>query len=421
MKAKLFFMALTLLAGECNAFATDVVEVADVSIPKGGLGIMEIGCDFDTECTAFTIDLALPAGVTVQTDAADELIFTAGFGGTLHQMQGRKLANGNYRFSCISMDKEALPLSGVLLRVNLSSDESTNVGDVLTATLTAIEFTTMTSTALHLPDVDFAVSIVDSHVVLDETSTTLPTAESGVIPLRVLRTINAGEWSTLCLPFNMTEAQLKSVFGDDVLLEEFTDYEPEYDAADNIIGIAVNFQRADLTDGLYANYPYLIKTSHSISSFELESVLEPEEEYAVVEYDNGKHGKQRVVFGSFIGTYHAETVVPDKCLFLSGNKFWYSSGKTKMKAFRAYFDFSDVLAKVESAGAKIHINVDGQATGITEVESDKQKVKNGSEVIYDLQGRPISISSDTSLPTVLPKGVYIINGKKMLIKQSQED
>ncbi|MBR3442021.1 MAG: hypothetical protein IKG96_00010 [Bacteroidaceae bacterium] len=420
MKKILCLMALLLTIGVNRAYSTDIVEVDEVSIQQGGQGVMEICCDFGTECTAFTIDLALPSGISVQKDTSDELVFSTGFSGTMHQIQGTKLANGNYRFSCISLDKEAIPQTGVLLRVTLCSDGSATVGDALSATLTSIEFTSMSSAAIHLADVNFTINITDSHVVLDESSTVLPASTSAPVPLRVLRTINAGEWSTLCLPFNMTEAQLKSVFGDDVLLEEFTDYEPEYDAADNIIGIAVNFQRADLTDGLYANYPYLIKTSHSISSFELESVLEPEEEYAVVEYDNGKHGKQRVVFGSFIGTYHAETVVPDKCLFLSGNKFWYSSGKTKMKAFRAYFDFSDVLAKVESAGAKIHINVDGQATGIGETKNEELRMKN-SEVIYDLQGRPISISSDTSLPTVLPKGVYIINGKKMFIKQSQED
>jgi len=38
--------------------------------------------------------------------------------------------------------------------------------------------------------------------------------------------------------------------------------------------------------------------------------------------------------GSFVGTL-AKTVVPADALFISGNKFWYSTGKTNKKAGKA--------------------------------------------------------------------------------------
>ena len=40
--------------------------------------------------------------------------------------------------------------------------------------------------------------------------------------VRVKRTINANEWSTICLPFAITAEQVKGVFGDDVQLGDFT-------------------------------------------------------------------------------------------------------------------------------------------------------------------------------------------------------
>jgi len=56
----------------------------------------------------------------------------------------------------------------------------------------------------------------DSRVVLDETSTTAPKASNGAVDVLVKRTIKANEWSTICLPFTMTETQVKTAFGDDV-------------------------------------------------------------------------------------------------------------------------------------------------------------------------------------------------------------
>lgn len=54
-------------------------------------------------------------------------------------------------------------------------------------------------------------------------------------------------------------------------------------------------------------------------------------------------GKKKAERGYFIGTYTANTEVPADNLFLSGNKFWYSSGLTQMKGFRGYFELADVV------------------------------------------------------------------------------
>ena len=42
---------------------------------------------------------------------------------------------------------------------------------------------------------------------------------------------------------------------------------------------------------------------------------------------------------------------------------------------------------------------------------------NEAGAVYDLSGRRVSVSSVSSVPSVLPKGVYIVNGKKVYINK----
>ena len=191
-----------------------------------------------------------------------------------------------------------------------------------------------------IPDVNFQLEIVDAEI-LDENSTEAPVAASNVNVI-MRRTISADKWNTICLPFAMSEAQVKSAFGDDVKLADFTGITSTYedpDTEEKVIGIKVNF--ATVT-AIAENHPYLIKVSSEISKFEVASVtINPAD--ASVDMNGYRTGsgtkKDPYVwhYNSFIGTYVAETEVPSGDLFISGNKFYYSKGTTKMKGFRGYF------------------------------------------------------------------------------------
>lgn len=254
------------------------------------------------------------------------------------------------------------------------------------------------------PVITSELTISDGSVVLDENSETIPASTASDVNIKVKRTIKAEMWSTICLPFDMTQDQLYDAFGTDVKLAEFDSYDAEYDADDNVTSITINFSDADLTEGLYANYPYMIKTSADISEFSATATITPDEENAVAEYDNGKTGKRREVYGTFYGTYRANTYVPEGCLFVgSGNRFWYSTGNTKMKAFRAYFDLTDVLqAYYDGSETNVRMLINSETTGIQNLTQGEVTTPT-----YDLQGRRIL------RPT---KGIYITNSKKIFIK-----
>ena len=257
------------------------------------------------------------------------------------------------------------------------------------------------------------LTIID-RITLKETSDVAPEPMTGV-DVRVERTINANEWSTICLPFAMDNTQVKAAFGNDVQMAEFTGCEVN----DDITNIVVNFASIE-TPAIEANHPYLIKVTDAVSQFEVDDVnIEPEEEPTVVcnETVVTIPGIGKVTLSNkFIGTYVANTTLGSAdvpVLYLTGNNFRYSVGNVKMKAFRGYFNLKDLsayLANESESGAKIGFNVDDEVTAIEGINTNQRIV----EGVYDLQGRKVMVK-DGDINN-LQRGLYIINGKKVAIK-----
>ena len=241
------------------------------------------------------------------------------------------------------------------------------------------------------PDVTFYVKVVDALTVkLDENATEAPKAAAGV-NVNVKRTLAKGVWSTIVLPFDMTEAQVKEAFGDGVVIGDLKAWTSKSEG-DKVTAISVQFESVSAIE---ASHPYVINASQAVTEFTVKGVdITPEEEPYV------EVGKKKTL-GSMTGTYVAGVNVPAEALFLNDGKFWYSKGSSKpMKAFRAYFEFFDVLAAYEDAASRINITFD-DVTAIKTV-----KTTTGEE-IYTLSGQRVDKAG---------KGVYIVNGKKVIKK-----
>ena len=404
---KKIFMLLTALVAYCGGAMADGLEVQDVNISQGGEATLEIALENPvTAFAAFQFNVELAEGITITTNDKGKFVYEKGerldeeFSLSLSQPDA--LVN-TYRVLGYYTETQAIPsTTGAVVKITIKADAALAVGTTHVCKLSAINLTETNETKHTPDDITFNVKITEkTYTILDETSTIAPVASGGPVDIKVKRTIKANEWSTLVLPFDMTEAQLKEALGSDVKLAEFEDYEADY-TGDDVTGLTVNFVATDLTEGFYGNYPYLVKTSADITEFIVTSTIDPDEEGAVAEYDNGKTGKQRKVLGSLIGTYHAGDAIPADGLFLSGNKFWYSTGATIIKAFRAYFEFIEVLSG--GGEAKMCYMVDEEPTSIEGITPD---MENG--VWYTLDGRQLN-----GKPT--EKGVYIVDGKKVLIK-----
>ncbi|MBR6320781.1 MAG: hypothetical protein IKR50_10170 [Prevotella sp.] len=403
MKKNIILLLTACLFSLGQAVADNRLTVSDVNVAQGGQATLEIDCEFDTEYTAFELQLALPEGLSLLTDSEGYPIVERAFD-TNHILTGNLLpSNGNYKITCRSMENLSMPTSGPLLLVTLLADASLTVGTSLNATVTACEFTrTADSQGESLADADFTVNITEFRTLLDEASTTEPVAETNA-NVRVRRTIKAGEWSTICLPFAMTEEQVKGAFGSDVQIGDFNDYEFDGDA------ISVKFNAAAAIE---ANHPYVIKVTTDVAEFTVDGVdIDPQE--AVVDFDTSRRKNQP---RQMVGTYVAGTVLDWGTLFLSGNQFWYSTGNTKMKAFRAYFNFYDLLPDFEDNYESRQVKMlfgDNSTTGIKGIEDGRLKIEDS---VYDLQGRRVASSTFDSQSSIQKKGIYVKEGKKVIIK-----
>lgn len=403
-------MALTTMG--LNAFAEDGISVPSVSVPQGGTAMLEVNLTTETTAmTAFQFNVSLPDGLTVATksngsltyEKGERLVEEEGFTLGMSEKDGAYTVLGYY-----TMTQPIPGTDGSIVRIALSADPSLTVGTELQGQLTGIVLVEPNETN-HKPEaVNFTITIAENRVVLDESSTSLP-EEAQNVNVRVNRTINAEEWSTIVLPFAMTSEQVKEAFGNDVQLGDFISWSSNEDVDGNIVAISVGFGKVETID---ANHPYIIKTSSPITEFDVDDVnIVVEKEPSV------QVGTKKAERGYFIGTYVAQTKVPAQTLFLNDNKFWYSIGKTKMKAFRAYFDFYDVLSEVENISAQQNVKMifnDYNTTGIITIDTSKLAT---DESIYDLQGRRISEASEySSWPSTLKNGIYIKHGKKVVIK-----
>lgn len=386
----------------------DAVYVQPANVAAGTQQTLSIRMKNSIEVQTIQFDLYLPDGFSVVLNEDDELITASKERiNKFDYFQSSQQTDGAVRLLAQATSNNIVVGDGEIATIAVSVDASTVLGEYPVSVKNVL-LVEKDNSSISVEEVITSVTVVDKEnirTVLDENSVTVPASDTNVNVL-VKRTLNANEWSTICLPFNMTALQVKEIFGDDVQLGDFAGTDSEFDDDDNVTGISVKFEK---TDAILANHPYIIKVSAPIAEFSIDHVdIQADEDEAYVEFDNGRTGSRRVVYSGFYGTYHAETVLDENVLYLEGNQFHYSSGQTTMKAYRAYFDFLDKISDTEGAvGSRIVISFNDDPT--TRIDASlHEKGQSMQFGVYDLQGRKVNNSK--------AKGLYIENGKKKVKK-----
>ena len=397
---RMAYLATTLLLMAVTTHAQNAFTVADTNVPMGGQGAITVNFQFADEgqISAYQFYLTLPEGISLVPNGT-RFVYQKGDGyDDAHQVSINYISEDNvYRVACAALTGSPTfsVTSGMLLTLPIQDNSSLAQGTSLNAGLSNVSLSTAGGSDVFLADVPFRIVIgepSDIRTELFETSTELPAAANNV-NVRVYRTINANEWSTICLPFAMTAAQVTEAFGNDVQLADFNDYDFDDEAGT----ISVKFTNATTIE---ANHPYIIKVSKGVTEFTANGVtIDPKE--AIVDFDTSRRKNQP---RQMVGTYVANTVLDWGTLFLSGNQFWYSIGSTKMKGYRAYFNFIDLLTEFEdNYEARINMSFE-ETSGI----HDNNRETTTDSHYYDLQGRNVENPAN--------KGLYISNGKKVVVK-----
>ena len=210
----------------------------------------------------------------------------------------------------------------------------------------------------------------------------------------VNRTIAAG-WGTICLPFDVQVAQLKANFGNDVELYE---YEEESDGA--LTFTRVNLSKYDNSGNeqqgkrdnrkiLDAGKPYLIKASTTVTNPVFTQRVLSTTKNDVTDSSVAFKGNYESTLSS-AGLYGVTTAG----YILSGQSDVYFT------PWMAYFE-------TITPGVKLSLMIDGETTAIGELKSDGSIIEKGNRAIFDLSGRRVAKPQ---------RGLYIVNGKKVIIK-----
>ena len=443
MKQKILLLALALLGcmNVVKAESTnDGVTISDVVIQQGGFGYITINCKFiGRSYDGLSFKFMMPKGLHFDSATADASL--TGIGDPMFptedgdnvtipatfmfiNMGGVSFNKGEYELAKVYFHADEDMVEGeypiTITEMDLSAGgtnyEPTKPG--FKVTVEAPHPRVLKDTATELPEENYSYvkkeywteqETDDQGKVTDVLHQKI--VEEGTVKedFTVERTIKANTWSTLCLPFEMTEDDIKKAFGQEVSILVNDGW--TYDATNDVIDLLFYQAEDYIGAGIPANTPVLIKIPNTLSEFTVsQKILESDEEAAAQEIDNGERGKNKKT-GVFQGVLKAGDI-PAGSLFFSGNKFYYSTGNSSIKAFRAYLTLADELSN-KNIGVDGAVNVGIMINDTpTYIEGISTKYV-GNDDVYSVSGIKMGTTSD--LNTMKP-GMYIVNGKKVIVK-----
>lgn len=213
-----------------------------------------------------------------------------------------------------------------------------------------------------------------------------------------------GGWYSICLPFSLTADDINKQFKG-AEFQEFNGVEQQ----DKTINL--KFKKVTTTE---AGKPYLIKPKKDITAADLTFINKQIEQTTPVDVsymlgsDANKTFTFKGVFSPF--TANSEELADKNIKFLSGEKgldLVSPNDTGTMKCYRAYFVFPGKKGIVETE-AKI-TNHD-EATAVQPVKRQEAETEH---VVFSISGQKVAKVKNASQ---LPKGVYIINKKRIMVK-----
>ena len=248
------------------------------------------------------------------------------------------------------------------------------------------------------------------------------------------RTTTKDKWNSLVLPVELTAQQFKTAFGDEAKLS----------VLEGVVnnGTRIQFKSVNLTNDttkvVKPGQLYIMKPSkdanvqegsytkkigdndtitvyapyYTINNITLKSQIE--ETKTKFQYTPEKNQTAEGCSITFWGTYlnsGTENMVPAGSFGLGANdgKWYHSQNALPIKGFRCW------IATKKDTGAKVSFSIDDEDMGVvTAIEGiETAPILRTQDAVYTLSGQ--KVRSSQSLEG-LPKGIYIINNKKVIVK-----
>ncbi len=201
------------------------------------------------------------------------------------------------------------------------------------------------------------------------------------VKVQLTRTLSKDYWNTFCVPFSMTAEQIAATFGEGTKVTEYASTD----------GTTLNFTEAT---AITAGVPYLIKPATTTANPAIEGVT-------IAAGDAQEKGSTY----KFIGIYSPKALATDGSeLFIGTDSQLYSpaADKNTINGMRAYLN---VPAGTEGARLNILGEMVTAIDGVSLNGNDEVKV-------FNLKGQRVGNTTKG-----LAKGIYVVNGKKMVINK----
>ena len=206
-----------------------------------------------------------------------------------------------------------------------------------------------------------------------------------------------GGWYTICLPFSLNANEISTLFHG-AKFQEFSGISTNSTTK----GTELNFKSVTATE---AGKPYLMKPIQDISTKDMtfeKKVIEVTAPVAVTH--KSEDGKEF----TFTGIFDPTAIIGPQYRILSGanGTELRIPGSGTMAGFRAYFVMPTDLTSEQTSTTKVCMGP-SETTAISQIRTDAGT--HGK--VYNMYGQ--FVSKD---PTRLAPGLYIIDGKKTIIK-----
>lgn len=251
----------------------------------------------------------------------------------------------------------------------------------------------------------------EEFLVLDEDETLDDSRNLTKATMVFHRTFTTGKWNSLILPVDMNAKQVTAAFGADAKIARFDRLQDRWIYFDT---------QAENNLHIEKNVPYIIKptkeptavnrtynvggenTKHINGLVYTVTGIAYDDQTTTLKHDDTENTKGMKHYGSYV--YRQE--VPAKSYMLSkDNKMVHTSKVHKVKSYRSWLEETTPSEKTLQL---IVSDSDNSTTGIKVIEEAPQN----ANAVYNVSGMRMNSSNTDNLP----KGVYIINNKKVVIK-----
>lgn len=226
------------------------------------------------------------------------------------------------------------------------------------------------------------------------------------------RTFTTGKWNSLILPVDMTADQVKAAFGADAKIARFNRLEDKWiyflpvepDADGNMLKANIPYIINPTKQPTAVNRTYNVggeNTKHINGLVYTVTGIAYDNQTATLQHEDTENTKGMTHYGSYV--YRQE--VPAKSYMLSKGDMVHTSKVHNVKSYRSWLEETTPSEKTLQL---IVSDSDNSTTGIKVIEEAPQN----ANAVYNVNGMRMNSSNTDNLP----KGVYIINNKKVVIK-----